>query len=419
MASQATTSGTKASRGGSDIIRYGVIVLAVWLAWEVVKVPVVQRAAPATALSLSPNSPEALRRAAEAEFKAKRIDNAVALAADSLRGAPFNARALRVWAQAEDAGGDKTVANEAMTLAGNWSLRDDEAHAWLMVQRLRQGDLLSAFAHADTLARRRPDLSDNLFSFFAEAVTRDPRGATPLANIMSASPPWRGDFLYYLNRQPNGAMSLGYIALALEKTRQPLTTAELSEVYAVWVRDGRLEGLKQLRNSMGRPPQGRLPQNGAFDAPDDSLPFPFGWRIGLAPNFDGAVMADDARVGNQALRVSYNGFTTGVLVDQMMYMTPGRYSFAYDVRNETPQTGSALTWAIVCAESGADLLASAQASVPASTPDWQRHRISLDVPTDQCSAQWIRLQATPDDDRQQTGMWYDNIVISSTLRAAR
>ena len=401
-----------------DIVRYGVIVLAVWLAWEVVKVPVMQRAPPAIALKVSPGSPETLRRAAESEFKADRIDNALALATDSLRRAPFNARAMRVWAQAEDVSGDKAVANEAMTLAGNWSLRDDEAHAWLMVHRLRQGDLLSAFAHADTLARRRPDLSDNLFGFFAEAVARDPRGAAPLASIMSASPPWRGDFLDYLNRQPNGAVSLGYLALALEKTRQPLTTAELGEVYAAWVKDGRLDGLKQLRDGLGRPAPGRAPQDGAFDAAADSLPFPFGWRIGLAANFDGSVMADDARADNQALRLSYNGFTSGILVDQMMYLAPGQYSFAYDIRSETGRGDPGLTWTIICAESGADLLANAPAAAPINT-DWTRQRLGFAVPSGQCTAQWLRLQTVPDDARQQTATWYDNVVISPALRDAR
>lgn len=419
MVSQPGTSQRRTARNGAAFVGYGAIALAVWLGWEVVKVPVVQRASPAVALQVSPNSPEALRRGADAEFKATRAANARALATDSLRRAPFNARALRVWAQSEDVVGDKAVANEAMTLAGNWSLRDDEAHAWLMVQRLRQGDLLSAFAHADTLARRRPDLSDNLFNFFSEAVARDPRGAVPLASIMSADPPWRGDFLGYLNGKPNGTVSLGYIALALEKTRQPLTTAELSEVYARWVKDGQLEGLKRLRDELGRPAKGRVPQDGAFDAPIDSLPFPFGWRIALAPNFDGAIMADDARSGNQALRTSYNGFTTGILVDQMMYLTPGRYSLAYDVRSETPQSGSSSTWAIVCAESGTDLIANAQTSDSVATLDWSRRRISLDVPTGQCSAQWLRLQVVPDDERQQSGIWYDNIVIAPALRGAR
>jgi hypothetical protein len=417
MTSHQVTSSLKASRSGTHVLRYGVIVLAVWLAWEVIKVPVVQRATPSIALRLSPGSPEALRRAAEVEFKAERTENALALATDSLRRAPFNARALRAWAQSEDAIGDKALANEAMTLAGNWSLRDDEAHAWLMVQRLRQGDLLSAFAHADTLARRRPDLSDQLFALFNEAVTRDSRGAAPLASIMSASPPWRGDFLNYLNRQPNGAVSLGYIALALEKTRQPLTTAELSEVYAVWVRDGRLDGLKQLRDGLGRPKAERAPQDGSFDAPAGSLPFPFGWRIALAANFDGSVMPDDARADNQALRVSYNGFTTGILVDQMMYLAPGRYTFAYDVRGETPDNGRSLSWAVICAESGVDLAATPQA--PEITADWQRRRVNLEVPPGQCSSQWLRLQGEPDDGRQQTAIWYDNIVISPTLRAGR
>lgn len=404
-----------AGRGALEVVRYGVIVVAVYLGWEMIKAPVIERAPPALALRLAPGSPELLQRSAEAEFAAGRPSRAESLAAASIARAPFNARAMRVWAQAVDSKGDPAAADEAMTLAGNWSLRDDPAHAWLMVHRLRQGNLSSSFAHADTLARRRADLNPRLFALFAEAVTRDPRGAIPLARIMADSPPWRSNFLAYLRDQKGGAVALGYLAIALERTATPLSDAELTEIYATWVREGRLDGLRQLRTELRRPPMANTLNDGDFSAAPDSLPFPFGWRLTLASGVEAMITDDDLKPGNQALRVSYNGFTSGIIADQMTYLSPGDYVLSYDQRSETENPIDSLSWAVVCAESGADVAAPpvVVGRADADVLEWGQRTVRFTIPATLCSAQWFRLQSKAGEQRRHIAIWYDNLKTKS------
>ena len=145
-------------RGVQDVISYGLIAVAVVLAWQIILQPLSQRAPVETAIRLAPGSPLVLRRAAESELAAGRVDNAAALSREALSRSPFDVRALRVFGLTEARAGREDEADDILTLAGNWSLRDDPAHAWLVERRLRSGDYVSAFAHADTLVRRRQDL---------------------------------------------------------------------------------------------------------------------------------------------------------------------------------------------------------------------------------------------------------------------
>jgi hypothetical protein len=110
---------------------YVLTALAIWLGWQIVTALVVQRAPPESAVRIAPGSAQALSRAAEAELIAERPDQAADLAILSLRAAPFDVRALRVLGLVR-ARTDEAAADELLTLAGNWSLRDDPSHAWLM-----------------------------------------------------------------------------------------------------------------------------------------------------------------------------------------------------------------------------------------------------------------------------------------------
>ncbi|MGV8930453.1 MAG: tetratricopeptide repeat protein, partial [Brevundimonas sp.] len=143
------------SAGAGDIVSFGLIVGAVVLGWQIALQPLMQRAPVEAAIRIAPTSPLVLRRAAEAELGADRNDNAAVLGREAFARSPFDVRALRVVGLTEARAGREDQADDILTLAGNWSLRDDPTHAWLVERRLRQGDYSSAFAHADTLVRRR------------------------------------------------------------------------------------------------------------------------------------------------------------------------------------------------------------------------------------------------------------------------
>src|SRR5690606_28015180 len=73
-----------------DVVSYGLTVGAVLLGWQIAIQPVLQRAPAEIAIRLAPGSPLVLRRAAESELIAGRVDNAAALGRDALQRSPFN-----------------------------------------------------------------------------------------------------------------------------------------------------------------------------------------------------------------------------------------------------------------------------------------------------------------------------------------
>ena len=179
-------------KAGSKAVGLWPVVVAaglIWLGWQVALVPLAARAPSEHAVRLSPGSAEVLARAAEGEMRAGDMEDAGYLARLSLSKAPFDVEALRVLAMSEAEAGRTDQADELMTLAGNWSLRDSAAHSWLIESRLRRGNYASAFAHADTLVRRRADLRPQVFNLFSTAAETDPRAGPYLASELADSPP--------------------------------------------------------------------------------------------------------------------------------------------------------------------------------------------------------------------------------------
>lgn len=395
----------------SEAAGYGVIAAAVWLGWEVVKSPVAQRAPPSLAIRLAPASPDVLRRASEAEMLAGRTENASALASDSLARAPFNAAALRLRGLAEAKLGSSDRADEMLTLAGNWSLRDDPAHAWLIEHRLRRGDYSSAFAHADTLARRRPDLHPALFRLFTSAASQDPRALPALTRLLKARPPWRRAYLAHLYEDESGASVVGALAMALERTDGRFNVSELQQLYDTWLGERRFAGLRQIREQLGRPQSEPPLQNGAFDTEPDLQIYPFGWRMGADPGIATAMVVDDLNAGNRALRLEYNGFSSGAFIEQLLLLEPGEYVLQGQWRAETPRADMRLDWRISCAETGAESVISRPGTFSAKDGRWRRFAVRFVVPRENCSAQWLRLTANPRDHRVAIVAWFDQLAI--------
>lgn len=393
-----------------DALGYALVVGVVWLGWEVIKAPLAARGTAALAVRIAPTSPEVLRRAAEAELLAERFENAEVLAAESLARAPFNARALRVRGLSEARLGEANRADEMLTLAGNWSLRDDPAHAWLIENRLRRGDYRSAFAHADTLARRRRDLYPSLFRLFTVAAIRDPRALPVVADLLAKNPPWRSAYLENLHQMEDAAPVVGGLALALQQSDAPYTPYELQRVYDVWLGARRFEGIRELRRRLGRPPIASLLQNGGFSTPVDDQVQPFGWSMIPTAGASALVVEDDLKEGNPALRVEYDGFATGVFAHQLLLLAPGMYVLDGQTRTETPRPEMRMAWRVLCADSGQSL-ARPGSNIGEGTTEWRSFRLTFTIPRQNCQAQWLQLEGVPGDSRTSIAAWFDNLNI--------
>ncbi len=385
---------------------YAVLAGAVWLGWQILIAPVLERSPVDIAIRLAPTSPMVLRRAAESELAARRFDNAENLARRALGAAPFDVRALSVAGMAM-AERDRAAANDVLTLAGNWSLRDDPTHAWLMNERLRRGDYASAFGHADTLVRRRKDIQPEIFRLFTAAAIQDPRAAPPLVDLLAAAPPWREAFFDRLYADPQGDALLGGLAVSLQGTAAPLDDRELSRLYGHWLGEGRVAAIQTVRRRIGRPEADRLVVDGDFS--DASAQAPFAWTLNQSAGFTAAVMNDDRRDGEQSLRVDYDGFGSGTVAHQFLLLPTGAYRLILEGRIEGEARSSGLAWRLGC---GTDSqIAEIRPIFSSGDGGWKRFETAFTV-SPACPGQWLVLTTLPGDRRgARIVSWFDRIRI--------
>ena len=389
----------------------GLVVICIWLGWQIIQTPLLERGPASFAIRVSPWSPEVIRRAAEQELLANRHENAAALARESLRRAPFNARALRVVGIAESRAGNDVLADQLLTTAGNWSLRDDPAHAWLTEYRLRNADYRSAFAHADTLARRRVDLHTQLFNLFTTAAATDPRAIPPLIQAVGENPSWRTAYLISLYEREDGDSVLFALAAGLQRTSAPLDNDELGRLYQTWRFQRRIPAIRQLRNTLNRPPASLRLIDGDFSATLPPL-LPLGWELRREAGVEVEITRDDLDPGNTALRVLQSGEDPAMLAEQMVILPAGAYSLEGRWRVERPEGGRRVSWSMSCFEGGEPI--AQMMFPPANTPPnhrWQAFRLSIEIPERNCSAQWLRLDGTGGKQGQSLGMWFDDLAL--------
>ncbi len=399
----------RAPRGG-DIALYGLTISAVVLGWQIAIQPLLKQAPVEVAIRLAPASPTVLRRAAESELFAGRVDNAAALGREALARSPFDVRALRIIGLTEARAGREDAADDILTLAGNWSLRDDPAHAWLVERRLRRGDYVSAFAHADTLVRRREDIRPLVFRLFTVSGTQDPQRSLPvIASLLAAQPPWRDAYLAGLSDTSEELQLATRLATLLEAGPAPLSPLELQRLYLTLFNKGQLGELRTVRSRLNRPPIDVAVTNGGFA--DADAPVPFQWQLAQKAGVVAEIVADDLRPANPSLRIDYDGYASARIAEQLTFLAPGSYRFSAETRSESGAPAARLSWTLTCA-TGGDVIGSLPAGeASASRNVWSTLSGRFEVPAN-CPAQWLRLETRADDRRSPTVVWFDRITLS-------
>lgn len=404
--------GRKVGQRGRKFAEVGSFLLiagAVWVGWQAVQEMASSRLPPPLALRISPASPTVLARAAEAELAARRFDNAEYLAQQSLAKAPFNVQALRVIGLVEAEQGEPERADDILTLAGNWSLRDGPTHAWLIERRLLQGNYGSAFAHADTLARRRTNLHPQLFQLFTTAAKLDPRAIPAIASLLAPNPPWRTAFMQTLLASDEGLALAANLALLLETREEgAFTDRELSNLYIYLMRRGRLEAMAEVRRRLQRPDPDAIPVNGDFQSPSGVLPYD--WKLMTGPGAVPEILNDDLRPRDNALRVQYDGVKIAVFAEQLLQLKPGSHRVSGQRRTEMADAGAEVSWTVSCVESGLPL-ADTRSIAETDRNRWRAFSMDVVVPSQNCGAQWIRLTGRPGERRGMTLIWFDRLSV--------
>lgn len=388
-------------------VPYIATALCIWLGWQCIQMLLAGRGPPALAVSVAPRSPVALGRAAEQELVAQRPQNAETLAFAALGIAPFDVRAMRIAGLATAENGDTAVADQILTLAGNWSLRDTPTHAWLVAQRLRQGSYTSAFAHADTIARRRFDAQPQIFSLFTTAALDDPRSIPVTTRLVGQRPPWRWAYVKSLAETKGGDAVLATMAVALKDSDGRLQNDELQLLFGRWLSEGRIPAIAWLRGQLVD--KVALVENGDF-SPVEGTP-PFAWRLVPASGVTEDIVEDDLQANNTALRVEASGWPTDRMVEQLMLLSPGSYSFNGDWRPETSADQRGFEWSVRCFEDGREIGVWRTPETEASEK-WLAFRTGIVVPASGCTAQWLQLRSWNREEGGRAASWFDRLSVA-------
>ena len=408
---RSTVSASGLGNGATRFLPYVLTVGAVLLAWQVVIQPAKQRAPVELAVRIAPGSASVLSRAAESELAAGRTSNAGFLGREALARTPFNVRALRTVGLSEARAGRLDQADQIVTLSGNWSLRDDPSHAWLVERRLRRGDYASAFAHADTLARRRDDIRPRIFELFTTAASSDASRALPVvARLVTANPPWRQAYLDSLYGSHEGIAVIINLAIMMEHGARPFTHAELEQLYVALTNNGNLEAVRLVRERLNRPPATTAITNGAFE--DPTAPAPFQWTLSQKSGAIADITDEAAGSENSILRVEYDGFSSATFAQQRTFLTPGRYRLRAKFRVESGDPSGRMAWTVACA--GGPVVASMPTppQPEGRAGDWMESSAAFVVPAG-CDSQIVDLRGAPRDSRTPMAAWFDDVSVSS------
>lgn len=393
-----------ASRVGRapDALVFLVIVAGVWIAWQIVRNALVLTTPPALSLRLGPDAPTVLTRAAEAELRAGRIAPARRYAHEALKRRPFSVAALRVAGLAADRDGDPEAADRMLTLAGNWSLRDDPAHSWLVRRRVEQGQTASALAHADTLMRRRTDVRPRYFDLMINLALRDDAQAQgALVSLLRRDPPWRLDFIIYALERREGLAVVAALAMAMKDGDHAMTQEERARLYQTLIAQGRTDVLRILLEDSGATAGSGL-ADGGFSR-EGGTP-PFHWKLPASAGVLSEIAEDDA--GQTALHLLVGGSARRTVAEQLVLLKPGRWRVSGRIRGvQGPRDG--LAWVLVCATGGREL-----GSIPltAGAPGaWTRFSGVVEAPQ-ACPAQTLRLVALARDGGAPIEAWIDDVA---------
>lgn len=388
-------------------IPYIATALCIWLSWQCIQLLLAARSPPAMAVRVAPRSPVALGRAAEQELVARRPENAEALAFAALSVAPFDVRAMRIAGLAAAERGDTAAADQILTLAGNWSLRDTPTHAWLVAERLRQGSYTSAFAHADTIARRSIDAQPRIFNLFTTAALADSRSIPVITRLVGQRPPWRWAYVKSLAEAKGGDVVLATMAVALKDTDGRFQNDELQLLFGRWLGEGRIPAIAWLRGQLVD--KVALVENGDF-SPDEGTP-PFTWRLVPASGVTEDIVEDDLQANNTALRVEASGWPTDRMVEQLLLLPPGSYGLKGDWRPEIPAEERGFEWSVRCFEDGREIGLWRTPETEASEK-WLAFRTNIVVPASGCTAQWLQLRSWNREEGGRAATWFDRLSIA-------
>ncbi|HEX2255452.1 MAG TPA: hypothetical protein VHG92_01905 [Afifellaceae bacterium] len=342
------------------------------------------------------------------------IAAAEAAAQQALRDSPLDASALAMLGLAATARAEPERAKRLMELAAIRVPAHPLAQGWLFHHRLAAADATGALAHADAMLRAQPGFLETLLPALA-AIAADPESQLPMAELLTAGPPWRSRFLERLAAESADPLAPFGLYAALMAGSDPPSRTELRPYLARLVDTGLYEQARLLWTQAV--PAERLAEvgylaNGGFEEPPTG--FLFDWSVepvaGARAEF--ATIPDGD--GSRGLRIQFHDRqVTFRHVRQLLMLMPGRYRLSGRAKAEGLRNARGLHWTLTCADERDTRLGATERI--SGTTRWHGFEAVFEVPASGCRAQWLRLElaARIAAERHSAGAaWYDDMAVS-------
>lgn len=262
----------------------------------------------------------------------------------------------------------------------------------LMIYYTKAERFREAMTEVDVILRRNDELRPVILPELAKLIA-DPNGREALATILAAEPSWREEFFKRAGTRkvdPAHARALYERVRALKRggdvrlERQFILQAQASSGDYAGARQTLLIGLPEPERAANR-----FLFDGSFRG--FSTPSPFGWRF---KDLD-IGRAEPVKNGPQTyLDVAYFGGRAETLAEQVLALSPGRYTIRSTARSDGGISSGTLSWKVTCMPSG-HLISTLDLS--RAGPADRRFAAAFTVPATGCASQLLSLVAEPGD----------------------
>ncbi len=387
------TAGAATGKPGlSGLATAGVLLLAGWLLWLVLRamlVPLVVDSRPELAAQLLPAAPRALLIANRGDLLGAEGSRALLLRVGA--SAPLAPQPYRRMGAGARAAGDLSLALRYYEAAYLRDARDTGTILRLLELYTRLGQYPQAVDAADRLMRLPIpwDVRQRLAPAMSAFTLTEP-GRVAVARALSRDPPWRGFYLRAgdaFRRDPRLIFEMLERAALESETER--AQAEQSAFLNMLVARGEYD-LAQLA-FVNFLPKDFVRSTTVYDGEFNGAPgpAPFNWTFRKVRG-NGAQLARDANTGTRYLAVNYSRRGPAI-AEQITRLGAGPALLMTRLRSSEPGVDAGLVWRLFCAEQAVQL-----AELPAGggSEDWQTRGVRITVPATGCTAQRLRLVPT-------------------------
>ncbi len=304
----------------------------------------------------------------------------------ALYSEPLNARGFEFLGVLSTEAGDTKAADTFMQAALRRSMRSPAALYWSMRRKLSEGDIAASTTSGDVLLRIRPSALRVVAPTLARiAAVKD--GTEAIVAALAKAPPWRENFLRFLNADVKNVDVSLLLLLGLRSSVQPPTDREI-DAYLWTLAINKKFQLAYYTWLQFLPPEevreAKFLFNGNFRFPPSAAPFD--WKIqggsGVIAEID-----DDAR-GKNSLSIEFGGGRVNFHpVSQLLVLPPGRYKFSGLSKGELAGPRG-LRWQVSCLAPSSGVFT--ETPMMRHVAVWTEFSTRFEVPAG-CAAQTVRL----------------------------